>query len=127
MPWKSNAPPGREPSGANTESVVAAQLDNRDDRPDSDLLQGRYCGTLQYCLIADALLEKIERALICHEALHVDGFDLLQLHDDFLPLWLSDAPSIVASDILVGRTIRAAFAAEGIRPPPIYVCEPHDG
>lgn len=35
----SNAPPGREPSGADTESVVAAQFDDRDNKPGSDLLQ----------------------------------------------------------------------------------------
>lgn len=39
MTWISNAPLGREPSGADTESAVAAQFDDRDSKPGSDLLQ----------------------------------------------------------------------------------------
>ena len=111
------APPGRWPDGAGIEGERAAtQFDEHDCS-----LSDRYCKPLPLCLIADALLEKIERAFICREALHIDGFNLLELTEGFLPFWLSDAPSIVASDILVGRAIRAAFAAEGIRPPPIFV------
>lgn len=118
-----NRPPGMPGAVLGIERERAATHFNEPDYSSST----RYCKPVPLCLLVDALLDKIEKAMVCREALHVDGFELLQLHDDYLPLWLSDAPSIVASDILVGKAIRAAFAAAGIKPPPIYIQEPRHG
>jgi hypothetical protein len=117
-------PPPREKGGGG-DIVGSTYGDEKSSGPDDAncnmSLQGRYCQPVALCLLTDALLDKIEWAMICREALHVDGFDLLLLSEDYLPLWLGDAPKIVASDILVGKTIRAAFLAEGITCPPLYV------
>lgn len=74
------------------------------------------------------LLDKIERSWLLNEPLRMDGLDLLQLHDDYLSLWLSDVPSIIVGDVLLGQAIRNRLKAEACpNPPRIFVSEARHG
>ena len=83
--------------------------------------QGRYCETLPLRVVVVDLLDKIERAWLCNEPLHMDGIDLLQLHDDHLSLWLGDVRRIIVDTDIAGRWIRDRMKGEGVRVPEIRV------
>jgi hypothetical protein len=86
----------------------------------------RYCKPVPLGVVVVDLLDKIERAWLCNEPLHLDGIDLLQLHDNHLPLWLGDVRRIIADSDLAGRWIRDRMKGEGVRIPEIRVGGGHD-
>ena len=83
--------------------------------------QEQYCEILPISVVVVDLLDKIERAKLCNEPLHLDGIDLLQLHDDHLPLWLGDVRRIIVDSNMAGRWIRDRMKGEGVRIPEIRV------
>lgn len=121
MTAQSNAPPGRWPDGANIENAVAAKLDYSDHTEPR-----RYCQVVPLRVVVVDLLDKIERAWLLDQPLHLDGIDLLQLHDDHLPLWLGDVRRIIVDSDLAGRWIRDRMKGEGVRVPEIRVGGGHD-
>lgn len=109
-------PPPAEPDGGLIESVVVAQFDGTDNTESK-----RYCKPVPLRVVVVDLLDKIEGSWLLDKPLHLDGVDLLELHDDFLPLWLSDCRRIMVDSDLAGRWVRDRFRKEGLRPPDIRV------
>lgn len=69
----------------------------------------------------DPLVDRIDRAVICGEAMRVTRLDLMDLAYSDLSFWLGNVPAIVVDNAELGRWLFKRIVAEGERPPPIYI------
>lgn len=111
-----NRPPGKQRAVSDIDSVVTAQFDEQDCSESP-----RYCKPVPLHVVVVDLVDKIELSWLLDKPLHLDGVDLLELHDDFLPLWLGDCRRIIVDSDLAGRWIRDRFRKERLRSPDIRV------